>query len=112
MKLSTKSITSLLEAVQRAAEKSYSANDTNFRKLERILRRHDRKGDLQASVLGLDVATYRHERRRHTIDEIIKKCGFKDLVTYFQALYGKLRHELHCRGWSMQKLQKLELSAT
>lgn len=110
MKLSTKSVASLLTAVKRAAERSYSVNDKSFRKLERILRRHDRKGDLQASVLGLDSATYRQERRRYAMDEIIKKYGFSDLMTYFQALYCKLRHELHCRGWSVNKLRKLEMA--
>lgn len=108
MQLSTKSITSLLAATRRYARQSQELSGRQLRKIDRLLRCHDRKGVLRADILGMDPLTYRHEQRRLPLEELVKKHGFKDIISFLQAVYGKLRHELHLRGWSARKLRQFE----
>ncbi len=111
MKLSTKTISSLMVAVKDISVRSSSLGDRQIRKIERVLRRHDRKGDLRASILGIDAAEYREQQRHYSLEELVKKYGFEDIIAYFKTLYCKLRHELRCRGWSMKRIQRLEMIA-
>lgn len=111
MKLSTKSIASLLTAVKKTVEQSRSVPKSSLKHLERLLRRHDRKGELRASVLNLDAATFKREHRRLSSEQMAKKYGFQDIIHYLQALYARLKHELRCRGWSARRLRQLEYLA-
>lgn len=111
MQLSTKSITSLLAATKRYARQSQELSSRQLRKIDRLLRCHDRKGTLRAGILGIDPLTYRHEQRRLPLEELVRKHGFKDIISFLQAVYGKLRHELHLRGWSARKLQQFEAAS-
>lgn len=77
------------------------------RKLERVYRRHDRKMELRASVLGVSADQLREELKTRSFDGVIKQHGFKDRQSFHTALIGKLKDELKHRGWSDQKISKL-----
>jgi len=77
------------------------------KKLERVYRRHDRKMELRASVLGVSADQLREELKNRTFDGVIKQHGFKDRQSFHTALIGKLKDELKHRGWSDQKISKL-----
>lgn len=99
----TVSSTSLALAAP-AEEKTAGRAD---KKLERIYRRHDRKMELRASVLGISTDQLREELKARNFDGVIKQYGFKDRQSFHTALIGKLKDELKHRGWSDQKIDKL-----
>lgn len=102
--LSTKSIGSLLKATVLAAG---NVGRTSERHLQRVLQRHDRKGELRAAILGVNPLEFRSLQKRHTFEEIIKLYGFKGQSEFLTALLGKLRAELLQRGWSRQRIDLL-----
>lgn len=113
MRLSTKTLASLLLVTAVAAAVpgiSSKFPPGKSRKKEsqfdRLLQRHDRKGELRADVLGVDAATFRSLRSRLSFDEITKRYGFKDTRAFRLALLGKLKNELRQRGWSSQKIER------
>jgi len=102
--LSTKSIGSLLAATATAI--GDVGRRAGERHLERVLRRHDRKGELRANIFGISPLEFRELQRRYTFDEMIKLYGFKSQSEFRLALLGKLRAELLQRGWSRQKIDR------
>lgn len=100
--LSTKTLESLLVATIKATTSSQVK--VAMRHLDRALRRHDRKGELRAGILGIDVAQFKELQKKSHFDEIIKQGGFKERQDFCLALIGKLRSELLYRGWSRQRI--------
>ncbi len=109
MQLSTKTLTSLLlvTAVAAAMPGISTLSGTKKRResqYDRLLQRHDRKGCLRADVLGLSPETFRTLQKKKTFKEIIQHQGFKSVRSFRLALLGKLKSELHSRGWTKQKI--------
>ena len=102
--LSTKSIGSLLAAT--AAATRDAGRRATDKHLERLLKRHDRKGELRASILGISAQQFRDELRRRSFEEMIRLRGFKGKAEFMLALRGRLRDELHHRGWSSQRINE------
>ncbi len=80
---------------------------SNERKLERIYKRHDRKMELRASVLGMSADELKEQLKTKSFDTILNQHGFKSREAFNTALTGKLKDELHKRGWSDEKIEKL-----
>ena len=110
MRISTKTLASLLlvTAVMVAApgigrREKGKRQETQF---DRILQRHDRKGELRASVLGLHPLELRDMQKRMTFSEIVRHSGFTSIRAFRFALLGKLKDELRHRGWSAQRIER------
>ena len=109
MKLSTKTVASLLVSATLEADvpgvivtpTKKQRGESHF---DRILHRHDRKGELCADLLGLSVYEFRRLQKTMKFEEIIRRCGIDDRHSFIKALTGKLRDELHRRGWSRSKI--------
>ena len=115
MKIATKALASImiiamlsLSAVNfaGAAPESNLAKNSE-RKLERIIRRHDRKMELRASVLGMTADQLKDQIKTKPFDTVLKQRGFKDREAFNIALAGKLKDELRKRGWSDDKIEKI-----
>ncbi|MEO5499281.1 MAG: hypothetical protein ABIR46_02165 [Candidatus Saccharimonadales bacterium] len=76
-----------------------------LKKLERIYQYHDRKHELRASVLGISAEELRSQLKAKSLDTIVKKHGFKNRLSFYTAVTGKLKYELHRRGWSDRKIE-------
>ncbi len=76
-----------------------------IKKLERIYQHHDRKHELRASVLGITSEELRSQLKAKSLDTIVKKHGFKNRLSFYNAVTGKLKNELHRRGWSERKIE-------
>ncbi len=100
--LSTNVIESLLIATSTTIKDT--GGQVAMKHLDRILRRHDRKGELRASILGMSPVEFKTESKQRSFDEIIKMHGFKARRDFLQALIGKLRDELLHRGWSRKRI--------
>lgn len=116
MKIATKTLATVMLVVMLtisstslalAAPQEDKTAQRGERKLERVYRRHDRKMELRASVLGVSADELREELKSRTFDGVIKQHGFKDRQSFHTALIGKLKDELKRRGWSDQKISKL-----
>jgi hypothetical protein len=114
MKIATKTLTSLLiitiislSATTMAAAASNTGGQKAQSRIERITRHHDRKMELQASVLGVTPNQLKEELKTSTFDQVLKKHGFKTREDFRVAIAGKLKDELKKRGWSDEKIQKL-----
>ena len=112
MRMSTKTLASLLVVTALAAAvpgisgKFPPGKNRRESQFDRLLQRHDRKGELRADILGIDVRTFRSMRGRMAFDELTKRYGFKDARAFRLALLGKLKDELHHRGWSPQRIDQ------
>lgn len=87
---------------------SHSADETarqQLKRLERIYQHHDRKHELRASVLGVSADELRAQLKRKPLETIVKKHGFRDALSFYTALTGKLKDELRRRGWSERKIE-------
>lgn len=109
MRMSTKTVASLLLVTAvAAAVPGISTLPGNRRRQEsqfdRLLHRHDRKGELRAEVLGMTALEFRDLQKRMAFKDIIKKRGFKNDRAFRLALFGKLKHELHHRGWTSRRI--------
>jgi len=114
MKIATKTLATLLIvtvmsiATMSGASAAALASDTKSKasnqRLERIQRRHDRKLELRATVLGMTSGELKHELKTKTFDQILKRHGFRDREAFHTALVGKLKDELKRRGWSDRKI--------
>lgn len=100
--LSTKTLESLLVATLKTAKDTKEG--VAMKHLERVLRRHDRRGELRAGILGISSVQLKAIQKRRNFDEIIKLHGFKERRDFYLALIGKLRSELLYRGWSRQRI--------
>jgi AraC-like DNA-binding protein len=76
----------------------------------KVLQKHDRKGELRASVLGIDPLDFRKRERKNSLKEIVAKCGFLDERAFYRAIIGKIREELRRRGWTPQRIEAFEAS--
>ena len=116
MKIATKALASIMVVAMLSlsvvnfagatAETSKIAK-SNERKLERIYKRHDRKMELRASVLGMSADELKEQLKTKSFDTILKQHGFKDRSAFYTALTGKLKDELKKRGWSEDKIDAL-----
>lgn len=114
MKLATKTLTSLLiitvislSSSQLVNAATTGAHQKIEHRIERISKRHDRKMEMQASVLGITPVQLKEELKNSTFDQVLKKHGFKTREAFRIALAGKVKDELKKRGWSDEKIQKL-----
>lgn len=117
MRISTKTVASLLLVTAVAAAVPGVTGKMPGRKrfrqesqFDRLLQRHDRKGELRAEVLGMDVRTFREKMRHKTLEEVARQRGFKTVREFRIALLGKLKHELRLRGWSLKKIEHFVVS--
>ena len=116
MKIATKALASImviamlsLSVVNFAGVQAESSKiaKSNERKLERIYKRHDRKMELRASVLGISPDELREQLKTKPFETILKQHGFKDKQAFHTALTGKLKDELKKRGWSDEKIESV-----
>ena len=76
-------------------------------RLDRILRRHDRKGELRAKILAISPEKFRELQKKKNLEQIVRQFGFKDMIGFAKALLGKLKEELHGRGWSSSRINQM-----
>ena len=109
MKLSTKTVASLLVASTVAAavpglsqiQISKKRRESQF---DRLLQRHDRKGELRAEILGISAYEFRKLQRTMTLDQIIRAHGIDSKRSFRMALVGMFRDELLQRGWTRTRI--------
>ena len=77
-----------------------------LKRIERVYQYHDRKHELRASVLGISADQLRNQLKEKSFDTVIKKYGFKNKLTFYTAVTGKLKDELRRRGWSERKIEE------
>lgn len=111
MRMSTKTVASLLLVTAVAAAVPGVSRIPGSRRrresqFDRILQRHDRKGDLRADVLGISVPAFRSLQRHYLFEEIAKQRGFSTVRAFRIALLGRLKNELHQRGWTEHKIKQ------
>lgn len=82
-----------------------SARTANLRRLERLYRRHDRKLELRASVLGMTADELRLRLKECSFEKVVRQAGFKDISAFYIALIGKSKDELRKRGWNERRLR-------
>ena len=115
MRISTKTLASLLLVTAVAVAvpgigKIPGAKRRRESQFDRLLQRHDRKGELRAEILGLNPLTFRDMQKRMSFEEIVKRHGFSNARTFRLALLGKLRNELRARGWTARKIDHYMLT--
>lgn len=116
MKISTKTLTSLMVVTAVAAalpgisSRVPGVKGRRESRYDRLLQRHDRKGEIRAEILGLDPLTFRDMQKKFTLNEIIKKHGFANVRAFRLALLGKLRNELRQRGWTQRRIEHYMVS--
>jgi len=107
-KLSTKTVATLTVVTAAAAAipgLTKTALNSNESQFDKLLQRHDRKGDMRAEILGISPHELKKMLRRYTFDEIISKSGMTKR-TFRMALLGTLRNELRQRGWTTAKIDE------
>ncbi len=114
MRISTKTLVSLLTATvaemgRGVARRSHEAWSKKSR-FERLLQRHDRKGELRAQLLGTTPETFRAMQKQVSFEQVVRRHGFLNEQAFQKALLGKLRNELRARGWSSRKIDTYVLS--
>ena len=115
MKLSTKTIASLLVVTTIAAAVpgiSQIAVPKKRREsqFDKLLQRHDRKGEIRAEILGMTPYELKQLMRKKSFDEIIKQSGIGSKRVFRMALMGYLRNELRQRGWTTAKIDAYVLT--
>ncbi|HEY5695747.1 MAG TPA: hypothetical protein VIQ80_02840 [Candidatus Saccharimonadales bacterium] len=111
MRISTKTLASLLifTAVAAATPRLGSKERVQAKRnaqFDRILQRHDRKGELRAEILGLHPLEFRDLQKRMSFAEIAHRKGFHSEQAFRTALYGKIKNELHNRGWTTRRIEQ------
>lgn len=109
-RLSTKTIATLLVATAAAIPAPGISTVFDPRKnrqsqFDRLLQRHDRKGDIRADILGITSYDFKKMSRQMTFDEIIRSQGMTKRI-FRIALLGALRNELRQRGWTATKIDE------
>lgn len=113
MKIATKTLVSLLIITALTISSSSFASATSGNgmrresRIERITRKHDRKLELTADILGISSEQLKEELKVSSFDQVLKKHGFKTREDFRTALSGKIKDELKKRGWSDEKIQKV-----
>jgi hypothetical protein len=115
MRISTKTLASLLLVTAVAVavpgiSKLSGGRRRHESQFDRLLQRHDRKGEIRAEILGLDPLTFRDMQKKVPFNEIAKQRGFSTPRAFRLALLGKLRNELHQRGWTTRKIDHFVVS--
>lgn len=87
-------------------QKGAQAYRQQLKRIERVYQHHDRKHELRASVLGISAEQLRQQLKQKSFDTIIKKYGFKNKLSFYTAVTGKLKDELRRRGWSERKIEE------
>lgn len=100
------SMMSLTNVNSALAQKSDTSDRHQLKRLERVYQHHDRKHELRASVLGISAEELREQLKAKPLDTIIKKHGFKNKLSFYTAVTGKLKDELRRRGWSERKIEE------
>lgn len=108
-KLSTKTIASLLVVSSVAAAVPGISQVAISRKrresmFDKLLSRHDRKGEIRADVLGMSHTEFKRLSRTKSFEQIISMAGFYSKRDFRIALMGYLRNELRARGWSTSRI--------
>lgn len=111
MRMSTKTVASLLLVTAVAAaipgiSRLPGSKRRQESQFDRLLQRHDRKGELRAEVLGIDAPVFRTLQRHHSFEDIIRQRGFTTVRAFRIALLGKLKHELRGRGWTDHRIRQ------
>lgn len=111
MKISTKTLSSLLVVTAAASSLPGISRICNKRGLresrfDRIMQRHDRKGELRAAVLGVSPPEFKEIEHAQSFETALKGRGFLSERAYRLALMGKIKDELHYRGWSSKKIDQ------
>jgi hypothetical protein len=111
MRISTKTVTSLLlvTAVAAAVPGISRIPGSKRRKesqFDRLLQRHDRKGELRAEILDMDPLVFRDLQKSLSFSEIARRRGFADARAFRLALLGRLKAELRHRGWTAKKIER------
>ena len=109
MKLSTKTTASLFVVTAVAAAVpglSQIAIPKKRREsqFDKLLTRHDRKGELRAEILGISPYEFKKMSRTMSFDDIVRACGIESNRSFRLALLGRLRSELLARGWSRSRI--------
>lgn len=110
MKISTKTVATLLVAATVAAaipgisqiSMSKKRRESQF---DKLLQRHDRKGELRAELLGITAYDLRRLLRIMSFDDVLNSCGISSKRAFRLALVGRLRDELLRRGWSRARIE-------
>lgn len=116
MRISTKTVASLwlVTAVAAAmpgiSSKMPGVKRRHMSQFDRLLQRHDRKGEIRAEILGLNPLAFRDMQKKMSFDEIIKRHGFANARAFRLALLGRLRNELRYRGWTNRKIENYMVS--
>lgn len=116
MKISTKTVASLLlvtavaAAVPGISKIPGSRRHRYESKFDRLLQRHDRKGDLRAEILGISAPQLRALLKTMHFEEIVRRSGFASTRAFRLALFGKLKNELRQRGWTSRRIEKYVLA--
>ena len=92
--------------VSAMASSGVAEDKQHLKRLERMYQHHDRKHELRASVLGISAEELREQLKVKPLDTIVKKHGFKNRLSFYTAVTGKLKDELRRRGWSERKLEE------
>lgn len=111
MRMSTKTLTSLLIVTAVAAtvpgiSQIPGRKNRQGSRFDRILQKHDRKGELRADVLGIDPLEFRDMQKRMAFKDIIRRNGFNSDRAFRLALFGRLKNELRQRGWSSRRIER------
>jgi len=111
MRLPIKSLASLLLVTAVAAavpgmSSKLPGGKKQESRFDRLLQKHDRKGELRASVLGLEPAVFRAMHKRMPLEAIARRQGFSSVRNFRLALFGKLKNELRSRGWSNSQIER------
>src|SRR5687768_14918616 len=115
MRISTKTLASLMIVTAvAAAVPGISKVPTVWRRrqsqFDRLLQRHDRKGELRAEILGMSPLAFRSLQKKVSFEDIARRSGFPTARAFRLALLGKLKNELHQRGWNSRKIDHYVLS--
>ena len=114
MKLSTKNVATLLVAASLAAAAPGISQLTVSKKrresrFDRLLQRHDRKGELRAELLSMSAQDFRQAIRTTSLDTLINQSGMGTKRAFRMALVGRLRDELLSRGWTRARIERYVL---
>jgi hypothetical protein len=111
MRISTKTLATLLVVTAVAAavpdiSRMPGSKRRQESQFDRLLHRHDRKGELRSDVLGLNPYEFRAMQKKLSFDEIAHRRGFADKRAFRVALLGKLKNELRMRGWTTRRIDQ------
>jgi len=115
MKLPTKTVASLLVVTAVAAtvpgfsQVSITKRRHRESQFDKLLQRHDRKGELRAEILGMKPHEFKKLLKQKSFDDIIGAAGLTKRV-FRLALLGRLRNELRQRGWSARRISTYVMS--